>query len=87
MDEMKTILLAAAAAVCLGVGAAQADQGEDSGAIDPNSYFTELPGEVSTAPGARPNDAPANAWQLLGQQSTSTTQATPAGGPTGATLN
>jgi hypothetical protein len=84
---MKTIFLAAAAALCLGVGAAHADQGEDSGAIDPNSYFTELPGEVSTAPGARPNDAPANAWQLMGQQSTSTTQAIPSGGSHSTTLN
>ena len=84
---MKTILLAAAAAFCLGVGAAHADQGEDSGAIDPNSFFTELPGEVSTAPGARPNDAPANAWQLMGQQPTSTTQAIPSSGSNHATLN
>jgi hypothetical protein len=83
---MKTIFLAAAAALCLGVGAAHADQGEDSGAIDPNSYFTELPGEVSTAPGARPNDAPANAWQFMGQP-TSTTQATPSSGSNRATLN
>ena len=84
---MKTIFLAAAAAFCLGVGAAHADQGEDSGAIDPNSYFTELPGEVPTAPGARPNDAPANAWQLMGQQPTSTTQATPSSGSNRTTLN
>ena len=83
---MKTIFLAAAAAFCLGVGAAHADNGEDSGAIDPNSYFTELPGEVSTAPGARPNDAPANAWQFMGQP-TSTTQATPSSGSKHATLN
>jgi hypothetical protein len=83
---MKTMLLAAAAALCLGVGAARADQGEDSGAIDPNSYFTELPGEVSTAPGARPNDAAANAWQLTGQP-TSTTQAAPSSGTNRTTLN
>ena len=84
---MKTIFLAAAAAVCLGVGAAHADQGEDSGGFEPNSFFTELPGEVSTAPGARPNDAAANPWQLLGQQPTSTTQATPSGGANGTRLN
>jgi hypothetical protein len=83
---MKTIFLAAAAALCLGVGSAHADQGEDGGAVDPNSFFTELPGEVSTAPGARPNDAPANAWQLMGQP-TSTTQATPSRGPNGTRLN
>jgi len=85
---MKTILLAAAAAFCLGVGAAHADNGaEDSGEIGPNSFFTELPGVVPTAPGARANDAPANVWQLSGQQIKSTTQAAPSGGPVGATLN
>lgn len=84
---MKTMFLAAAAALCLGVGAAHADNGaEDSGTIGPNSFFTELPGEVSTAPGARPNDAPANAWQLMGQP-TSTTQATPSIGSNGTRLN
>jgi hypothetical protein len=83
---MKTMFLAAAAALCLGVGAAHADQGEDSGGFEPNSFFTELPGEVSTAPGARPNDAPANAWQLMGQPRT-TTQAIPSGASNGATVN
>jgi hypothetical protein len=84
---MKTIVLAAAAALCLGVGAAHADNGaEDSGAIGPNSFFTELPGEVATAPGARPNDAPANAWQLMGQP-TSTTAVTPSGVSGGRTLS
>ena len=82
-DKMKTIFLAAAAAICLGVGAAHADNGaEDSGVIGPNSFFTELPGVVPTAPGARANDAPANAWQLTGLQARSTTQAT-----SGTTLN
>ncbi len=84
---MKTMFLAAAAALCLGVGTAHADQGEDSGATEPNSFFTELPGEVATPPGARPNDAAANTWQLVGQQPTSTTQAIPSGGADGTRLN
>jgi hypothetical protein len=77
---MKTILFASAAVICLGVGAARADQGpEDSGFVNPNSYFTELPGVDATAPGTRPNDATANAWQTGGQQQqpTATTQANP----------
>jgi hypothetical protein len=85
---MKTIFLAAAAALCLGVGAAHADNGaEDSGVIGPNSFFTELPGVVPTAPGARANDAPANAWQLTGLQARSTTQSMPSAGSVGTTLN
>ena len=85
---MKTIFLAAAAALCLGVGAAHADNGaEDSGVIGPNSFFTELPGVVPTAPGARANDAPANAWQLTGLQARSTTQAMPSAASIGTTLN
>jgi hypothetical protein len=77
---MKTILFAAAATLCLGIGAAHADGdgagGEDSGAWEPNSFFTELPGQAATAPGARPNNAAANQWQLVGQQPIVTTQAT-----------
>ena len=85
---MKTIFLAAAVAFCLGVGAAHADNGaEDSGVVGPNSFFTELPGVVPTAPGARANDAPANAWQLTGEQTRSATQATPSGGSNSTTLN
>ncbi len=85
---MKTISLAAAAALCLGVGAAHADNGaEDSGVIGPNSFFTELPGVVPTAPGARANDAPANVWQFTGQQDKSTTQVTPSGGANRTTFN
>ena len=59
------------------VGAARADGGEDAGgALAPNSFFTELSGEVDTAPGARPNNVAANQWQLVGQQPTATTQGT-----------
>ncbi len=43
---MKTMLLAAAAALSLGVGSAYADGGD--GAIA-NTYFTELPGVVAQA--------------------------------------
>ena len=77
--DMKTIVFASAAVICLGVGAARAaDQGgsEDSGLVNPNTYFTELPGVDPTAPGARPNDASANAWQATGQQPPASTQAT-----------
>ena len=82
---MKTILFASAAVVCLGMGAAWADQGEDSGLVGPNTYFTELHGVDPTAPGARPNDAAANPWQTMEQQPTTSTQATPYGGTAGAT--
>ena len=84
---MKTIVFASAAVICLGMGAAWADQGgggEDSGLVDPNTYFTELPGVDPAAPGVRPNDAAANAWQIGGQQPTASTQATPYGGMAGA---
>jgi hypothetical protein len=78
---MKTIVFAFAAVIGLGIGAAWADQGsEDSGLVDPNTYFTELPGVDPAAPGVRPNDAPANAWQTIGQQPTASTQASPYGG-------
>ncbi len=55
---MKTTLLAAAALLCLGTGAAYAE-GEDGGYI-PNTFFTQLPGVVATAPGAPPNNVAAN---------------------------
>jgi hypothetical protein len=45
---MKTTLLAAAAALSLGAGAAYADG--DQGTV-PNTFFTELPGVVAQAPG------------------------------------
>jgi hypothetical protein len=81
---MKTMVLASAAVLCLGIGAAWADQGgEDSGLLGPNTYFTELPGVVATAPGAPANDAAANAWQTAGPQPTAATRANPYGGMAG----
>jgi hypothetical protein len=80
---MKMIALASAAVIGLGVGAAWAEDagGEDSGFVNPNSFFTELPGVDSTAPGARPNNSSANAWQTgVPQRPTATTQANPYGG-------
>ncbi|HTI83612.1 MAG TPA: hypothetical protein VL614_24420 [Acetobacteraceae bacterium] len=60
---MKTMLLAAAAVLSLGVGAAYADSeggsGEDGGTI-PNTYFTELPG-VDAQQGEQPNNVAVNA--------------------------
>ena len=43
---MKTMLLAAAAALSLGVGSAYADGGDGPAA---NTFFTELPGVVAQA--------------------------------------
>ena len=51
---MKTILLAASATLCIGVGVAYADGGDDEGGAVANTFFTELPGVVATAPGRRP---------------------------------
>jgi hypothetical protein len=60
-NSMRTMLLAAAAVLSLGVGAAYADSGggEDGGVI-PNTFFSELPG-VDTQQGQQPNDVAANA--------------------------
>ena len=55
---MRTMLLAAAAVLSLGVGAAYAD-GDDGGMI-PNTFFTELPG-VDVQQGPQPNDVAVNA--------------------------
>jgi hypothetical protein len=44
---MKTMLLAAAAALSLGVGSAYADS---EGGTIPNSWFTELPGVAPSLP-------------------------------------
>jgi hypothetical protein len=49
---MKTIILATAAVLGLGVGSAFADQGEGTAA---NTFFTELPGVVAQA---QPQQAP-----------------------------
>jgi|HubBroStandDraft_6_1064221.scaffolds.fasta_scaffold553509_2 hypothetical protein len=61
---MKTaVLLAASAMLCIGVGAAYADSGDDEGGTVANTFFTELPGVVPTAPGAIPNDVAVNGYQ------------------------
>ena len=61
---MRTLLLASAALLSLGVGAAYAvGGGDDEGGTIANTLFTELPGVVSTAPGALPNNAEVNAYQ------------------------
>jgi hypothetical protein len=57
---MKIMLLAAAGVLCIGVGAAYADGGDDEGGAVANTYFSELPGVVATAPGALPNDVAVN---------------------------
>jgi hypothetical protein len=44
---MKTMLLAAAAALSLGVGSAYADSGDG---LVPNTLFTEIPGVIAQAP-------------------------------------
>jgi hypothetical protein len=46
-EKMKTMLLAAAAALSLGVGSAYADS---EGGTIPNSWFTELPGVAPSLP-------------------------------------
>ena len=46
---MKTMLLAASAALSLGIGSAYADS---SGGTIPNTFFTQLPGVTPTAAGA-----------------------------------
>jgi hypothetical protein len=60
---MKMILLAASAMLCIGVGVAYADSGDDEGGAVANTFFTELPGVVSTAPGAPPNNVAVNGYQ------------------------
>jgi hypothetical protein len=57
---MKTMFLAAAAVLCLGMGAAYADGGDTEGGGVPNTYFSELPGVIATAPGQPPNDVAVN---------------------------
>jgi hypothetical protein len=44
---MKTMMMAAAAALSLGIGSAYADGGESP---IPNTFFTELPGVIAQAP-------------------------------------
>jgi hypothetical protein len=57
---MKTIILATAAALSLGAGAAFAGEGEGTTA---NTYFTELPGVVATAPVQAPGVVAASGTQ------------------------
>ena len=68
---MKTTLMAAAALLCLGAGAAYANEVEDGGVV-PNTFFSELPGEIATPPGAPPNDVSPNAYYSTTPQSTAT---------------
>jgi hypothetical protein len=75
---MKTILLAAAATVCIGVGVAYAEAGDDEGGTIANTFFTELPGVVSTAPGAPPNNVAVNGYQTTTQPSATSSAAQPA---------
>ena len=58
---MKTMLLAAAAALSLGVGSAYADSGDG---LVPNTLFTEIPGVIAQAP---VQNAPAVATAQSGQ--------------------
>jgi hypothetical protein len=59
---MKTMLLAAAAVLCLGMSAAYADGGDDEGGAIANTYFSELPGVVAVAPGQGPNNEAVNGY-------------------------
>jgi hypothetical protein len=59
--SMKTMLLAAAV-LCLGMGAAYADGGDDEGGPIANTFFTELPNEVAVAAGQQPNDVAVNGY-------------------------
>ena len=57
---MVKTLLAAAAVISFGASSAHAESGGEDGGTIANTFFTTLPGEISTAPGARPNGAAAN---------------------------
>jgi hypothetical protein len=70
---MKTILLAASATLCIGIGVAYADGGDDEGGAVANTFFTELPGVVATAPGAPPNNVAVNGYQTTPQNGYQTT--------------
>lgn len=59
---MKIMLLAAAGVLCIGMGAAYADGGDDEGGAVANTYFSELPGVVATAVGQPPNNVAANSY-------------------------
>jgi hypothetical protein len=74
---MKTMLLAAAAVLTLGVGAAYADGGGEEGGTIPNTFFTELPG-VDAQQGELPNDVAVNA-PMVHSNSAAAMVATPPG--------
>jgi hypothetical protein len=46
---MKTMILASAAVLALGIGSAFANGGDSEGAAEPNTTFTSKPGVVATA--------------------------------------
>ena len=78
---MKTMLLAAAAVLCLGMSAAYADGGDDEGGPVANTYFAELPGVVAVAQGQGPNNAALNGY--VAQPSTATAVIPPSAGNNG----
>jgi hypothetical protein len=59
---MKTMIIAAAAALSLGAGAAYA--GEIEG-IQPNTFFQQLPGVIAQAPAQSPSVATAQNGQAV----------------------
>lgn len=75
---MKTMFLAAAAVLCLGTTAAYADGADTEGGAVANTWFSELPGVISTAPGAPANNVAANGYQASPQQATATPVTPPA---------
>lgn len=60
---MRTIILASAAVLALGAGAAYAGDGEG---VQPNTFFTELPGVIAQAPVAQVPSSVAQAQQPAG---------------------
>ena len=84
---MKIVSLAAAALLCLGAGTAYADGDSGGGGAEdgvlPNTFFTELPGVVATAPGAPPNNVAANGDQTTSQPTSTTSVTLPAKRATG----
>lgn len=57
---MKIMLLAAAGVLCIGVGAAYARGGDGGLGATANTYFSEPPGVVATAPWAPPYNVAVN---------------------------
>jgi hypothetical protein len=73
-ETMKTMILAVAAALSLGVSAAYADGGQ--GTL-PNTYFTELPGVIAQAPVQNaPSIATARNGQAIGTYVTNSNHGT-----------